>query len=603
MHGHALIIGSQTHELTAPLHDARRVAEAMEARGFGVDLRVGAEATRDGILQGYRHLIDVCTQDSAAFIYYAGHGAMSSDSVDGIPFIVPVDFEASTQDDFRGITLFELSGLLEVLTAKTRNVSVVIDCCFAAGLFRNEELVPRSLAEVPVPTVSALLTRLQTRGLPVASRSVMSNPHAVRLVAAALDEAAYECTNTRGSRSGLLTDAFLGALEEARGLRVSWGQLGRRVRERVLAVPKYQQRPELHGPVRRLLFQLEELDQDHSLAYYRDQNRHWLRGGRLHGVCVGDEYAVMPPGALGLGEQALVRARVIHALAGSSQVELEWRPSLVIPVGAPAFRVRSAQVRRVIALEGAWEEDSPFHRLLRERIDGSPLVRLAAQGGQEPVIASVRLRESGVDVLDQGADPIIHPLPALAPSVTEVVRALEVQAQAQDLRDLEGSEGEARLGDVLEFEWGRVFAGRQERLATAGARLRVGERIYLRFRNKGAADIFINIFDIGIAGGITLLNTLHPLGIKLKKSQEEVLGRTLDKAEIVGLPLEWPRAVPRDGMRPESLVIIVTDTQLDLRSREPPSDRTTRAPSPVQASHQRYDVEHIRFWLDPRPAR
>src|SRR4051794_2663605 len=115
MPGQALIIGSQTHGLTGALSDAERVAEALGGLGFDVTPCVGADATREGILQRYRRLIDTCAPDEAAFVYYAGHGAWSPEPGFGIQFLVPVDFDSSTEEDFRGITSFELSGLLDAL--------------------------------------------------------------------------------------------------------------------------------------------------------------------------------------------------------------------------------------------------------------------------------------------------------------------------------------------------------------------------------------------------------------------------------------------------------------------------------------------------------
>lgn len=73
---------------------------------------------------------------------------------------MPVDFELSTEDDFRGITSLELSGLLDRLTAKTQNVTVVRDYCFAGRLFCDLDLVAMKL-----PDVRAHVMRLWARGI------------------------------------------------------------------------------------------------------------------------------------------------------------------------------------------------------------------------------------------------------------------------------------------------------------------------------------------------------------------------------------------------------------------------------------------------------
>ena len=623
MRGHGLILGSQTHGLTGVLGDAERVADALGALGFSVARCVGAEATREGILQGYRRLIETCAPGEAAFVYYAGHGAWSPEPGAGFQFIVPVDFDHSSEEDFRGITSLELSGLLEELTSKTRNVTVVLDCCFAARMFRGMDLVPRALPEVPLPVVRAHLMRLQAQGRALGGSHVESNPHAVRLVASALDEPAYEYTNARGVRTGLLTDAFLEVLDEARGLPVSWGQIGRRVRERVLARCP-QQRPELEGPGRRLLFQLEELQQELALTYYPERNRHWLRGGRLHGVHLGDEYMVMPMGSLGPDEgRALALARVAELLVGSSRVELERKSGSVIPTGAPAFLFRSVQPRRAVALEGLWDLSESFHGCMREGLQASPYVRQSTGDEQESVLARVRLGDRGVDVLDPCEDRIVHSLPPAPPTVLAVVHALETLARAQTLRELESGEEADPLASCLDVEWGRVFAGRAVRLPSAGTCLHAGERVYVRLHNRGRSRLYISVFDLGVGGCITLLNTSQPSGLVMGPGRVEALGTRPD-GTLVGLELEWPAAVPQEGERPESLVVIASDAPVDLRLLETSGSRLVRAATlPLErllhglrvggtraafpqggGTHPvRYAVKHIRFWLDPRPPR
>jgi hypothetical protein len=623
MRGQALIIGSQTHGLTGAIGDAQRVAETLGGFGFDVSRCVGLDATREGILQSYRRLIEACAPDEAAFVYYAGHGAWSPEPGRGFQFIVPADFDQSTEEDFRGITAPELSGLLQELTAKTRNVTVVLDCCFAARMFRGLGLMPRALPEVPLWAVRAHLARLQARGVVLGGPYVESNPHAVRLVASAVDEPAYEYTNMLGVRTGLLTDTFLEVLQEARGLRVSWGQLARHVRERVLARCSLQ-RPELEGPSRRLLFQLEELEQDPALVYYPERNRHWLRGGRLHGVHLGDEYAVMPLGALGPDrDRALALARVIEVQGGCSRVELEQGAGVSLPTGAPAFRIRFANPRRTVMIEGAWGPSSPLWLQLREELEASAFVRQAMEGEQEPVLAHVRLAEEGVDVLDRERDRIVHSLPPVVESVREVVHAVEVLARAQTLRELDSGEGAKWIDQALELDWGRVEKGRQVRLPTAGSCLRPGERIYLRLRNGGRSRLYVSVFDVGVTGTVTLLSTSQPSGLVMGPEWVEWLGAHPD-GTLAGLELEWPEGIPREGERPETLIIIASDTAVDLRLLETSGHRSVGAAgSPLErllhqlwlggtraaasprgeARPMKYAVKRIGFWLDPRPVR
>lgn len=600
MPGHALVIGSQTYGLTGVLGDAQRVAEALGGWGFEVRTCVGTKATREGMLQSYRRLIQACAPDEAAVVYYAGHGAWSDEPGRGFQFIVPVDFELSTEKDFRGITSAELSGLLRELTAKTRNVTVVLDCCFAAGMFRSWNWVPRALSGMSLPAVRAHHARLLAQGVVLEGLSEQPHPHAVRLVASAVDEPAYEYTNTEGVRTGVLTDTFLSVLHEARGLPVTWGQLARHVRERVLARCPHQ-RPELEGPTRRLLFQFEELSQDTALVYYPERNRHWLRGGRLHGVNPGDEYALMPLGALGPDKtRALALARVLEVQAGCSRVELD-QAGIALPTGTPAFRTHREAPRRAVALEGSWEHAWSLGQRLREELNASAWVRLATGSEQEPVLGTVRLSEQGVDVLDQERDRLVHPLAGGESQVGEVMHTLEVLARAQELRELEGSGAEDEIAQELEVEWGRVVRGRAVRLPTVGSCLHAGERLYLRLHNRSGARLYVSVFDIGVTGAVTLLSTSQPSGLVLGPGRVELLGGRVD-GSLAGLQLEWPRSVPQEGERPESLLIIASTVAVDLRLLETAYLRVTRSMELHRSLlPARYAVKRIGFWLKPCP--
>jgi hypothetical protein len=412
---------------------------------------------------------------------------------------------------------------------------------------------------------------------------------------ASVDEPAYEFTNAQGERAGLLTDAFLEVLRQSRGVKISWGQLARLVRERILARCSLQ-RPELEGPSRRLLFQLEELIQEEALAYFPEHNRHWLRGGRLHGVHVGDEYAVMPLGALGPEEaKALARARVIETEADRCRVELEQAVGGVPPRGAPAFRIRRIQRRHAVELRGNWPPDAPPGLRLSEALEHSTFVRPARQA--EPGVASVSWEGGNLEVRDEYGDRLIHPVPAVPANLGAVVSVAEVWARARVLLELESEPGTEWIAQSLEVEWGRVRSGRPMQLPALGSCLRAGDRLFLRLRNRGGSRLHVSVFDVGVSGAVTLLNTSQPSGWVMRPGAEELLGARHDGV-WEGLELQWPSAVPRDGARPESLVFIASDGPVDLRMLETSSNRGAwSAPPPLK-----YAVKRIGFWLDPRPA-
>ncbi len=251
----ALLIGAQTYGLTGVHHDVDTMADVLASRHFTV--RRGEEATRAGILDGFERLIRDARYADAVVVYYSGHGGIAVGAPASrarLQFLVPTDFPSSTPSDFRGVTAPELSVLLARLTRMTRNVTVIIDSCYAAHMSRDAQLRPKALYQHAYVDVAAHLDRLRRDGLDPAIRHVLGNPEAVRVVACGRDQSAYEYTNDAGRRIGVFTESLAMTLRQAGEQPATWATLIERVRRRVATVVPFQ-RPEAEGPSLRLPFQ------------------------------------------------------------------------------------------------------------------------------------------------------------------------------------------------------------------------------------------------------------------------------------------------------------------------------------------------------------
>ena len=283
----ALLIGSDFDGLRGVAHDLVTMKAALAARGFEVRLRPPAEATRAGILDAYEKLIAGAGPDDAIVVYYTGHGGFTepghADRAE-LQYILPTDFGATTEADFRGIASAELSLLQLRLTEITPNVTVILDCCHSGLMSRAAGLTARGLGPTPHAWIRDHLDRL---GLPTGLIPAEGNARAVRIVACAPEERAFEYENADGRWTGLLTESLAGALAEAGAEAVTWAALMDRVRHRVVGLG-YGQRPESEGPAGRLLFSTEEADVLHSLPVMtldrptsshtlgRSKRTHWL---------------------------------------------------------------------------------------------------------------------------------------------------------------------------------------------------------------------------------------------------------------------------------------------------------------------------------------
>jgi hypothetical protein len=544
----ALLIGAQTGGLTGVDFDVESMAEALTRREFHVERRQGPAATRDGILEAIEKLIADADRTDAVVLYYSGHGGYLPHDAEvpiDLQYIVPSDYHESTEDDFRGISSIELSSLVQRLTVRTRNVVVVFDCCHAAHMSRDTDLLARALPRSP--------TRAQFRahvaGLPEPVRGgwdPLGNPDAVRVVACAPWESAYEYTNSERQRTGVLTESLVRALHEFEGVPVGWSTLMEWVRNRVAAlVPT--QRPAVEGPAGRRLFETAPADAVGALTVLE------LAGGRirldhapLFGVEPGDEFRITAPA--GDDEVATATVDKVGAVAAFATVEL--RPGVpALPPGAQAHLSKAAAPSLPVR---APAELAPI-------IEASPRLRIAADG--EVAAAEVRVGVDGELTVADHAGPLHDPRPAGA--TVEVVRDLERLAQAAALRAPQ--DGAFPLRVPVTVEWGRVVAGRTELLPPSGTVLKVGDRIFVRVRNDdGRLPIWASLIDVGVAADITPLTAFDLGGIRLGPGEEYVFGADPYADAFEGVELTWPAHLDPEQARPETIVVLLTSGPQDV---------------------------------------
>lgn len=631
----ALLIGSQTHGLSGAESDAEAAADLLKHLGFTTDLCMGQNATRQGILERYKGLIAETTGGDAVVVYYSGHGGLAANP-DYQPmteesryyqFIVPTDIDETTEKDFRGITSLELSVLLAKLTDKTKNATVILDCCHSARMSRAVDLTPKALPRQWFVGVASHLKKLSAEGILTDNLHVESNPYAVRLVAAGPNESAYEYTNTKGQRIGMLTESFLIAMEEARGQRVSWHSIGARVRERVLSLMPTQ-RPEVEGPADRLLFELGTADRTGVLSVILRDGIPKLQGGRLLGVSAGDTYAIVPMGVeKPTPEDEIAKATVTQVAGGSSEIDVKFQHGHTkIPAGANAFPVSTTLPKLAVRVQVTGQKGEQ----IRAAIDASRHVQVAtaddpADGpGDDPadVLAEVVVAEEKIDLRDRFGLSMLEPKPFTQENVSLTVSNLDKFAQVQALLKLRSGEGPNELDIPYEIEWGRVVDGKPQPCAKSGDILFDGDPVYVRVANlseRRTDKIYISILDVGLSGKVTLLTTSEPSGIEVLPQSEYVLGYR-EHEGLRGLKLSWPKAdVPKDTVRTESLIVIVSDAPQDLRPLERQGMRAIASPlrqtldqigrggtrdlvPDWQVADVRYSVDHISFLLHPSPA-
>lgn len=583
----ALLIGAQTHGLTGVVNDVAAMAETLDRHGFVIHRCEGGDATRGGILEAYQRLISDAEANDVVVVYYSGHGgyirpparpdtepAEEPDPVrptgvgidlarrPPMQFIVPTDYDESSEDDFRGITAVELSVLQAELTTKTKNVVVALDCCHAAYMSRDPDLRVKALYRPAIGayhTVTEHITRLRRQGLRVDLRHPVGNEHAVRIVACAPEQSAYEYTNSSGVRIGMLTEALTQALIEATDLSLTWFTLMQSVRRRVLNLAP-DQRPEVEGPSRRLLFSTTESDPILACPVApAGAGRVNLPGARLLGSQVGDEFTIMPPDAPGVDPEASVGVAVVDRIGSlSAQATLRFRPPWkTLPTNARAYRSRAMAPALPVRLPpgGSRVDD------LAAAITRSPLLRVATP--DDSTAFEVRINRAGQFVVHDRVGALHSPRFAGPAGIAQVVTDLERLARATALRQLT-EDPRCLLSEPITVEWGRVTDAGAEPLAPSGSVLHEGERVYVRVRNEGQRTVYVSLVDIGLSARIAVLTNFSPSGVRLSPGEEYVLGFDDLDGRLVGVPLIWPDTLLRSGSRLETILAIVTSAPQDV---------------------------------------
>ncbi|WP_030434609.1 caspase family protein [Actinoplanes subtropicus] len=621
----ALLIGAQTNGLGGVLHDVEAMAGALEPRGFTVRRLSTPDATRAAVLDAYEKVIADARPDDALVLYYSGHGGRlpAPDGPD-LQFIVPDDYNDSSDGDFRGITGVELSVLLARLTDRTRNVTVILDCCHAAHMSRDVSLRLKTLLRTAPahwqPTyeaVQAHLAELAAAGLEVDRRSLVSNPYAVRVVACSPTESAWEGANRDGVRMGLLTDALSRALRDNRPARVNWATMLEAVRRSVQELAPAQ-RPEAEGPSTREPFEPTDLDPLAGLPLVPAEPDYVeVLGAPLLGVELGDEFAIMPSGAGGPQDGPAIGTATVDRILPTSALARLRLPSgdAKVPVDARAHRTHAAAPALPVRLPA----DHPVAASLAGALALRALVVPAPAGEPAPVEVIVDARD-GLVVRDS-IGPLHQPYPATPLGISSIADNLQRIAQATTLRRLGGDPARPLAHDVT-VEWGRVRDGRAEPLPASGALLFAyeGERVYFRLTNLGEQTRYVSLVDIGVAYRVAVLTAADPGGVRLEKGASYTYGWDDVARRLTGVEMKWPEGVDTTYARPETVLALISDGPVDvsvLQQRTVRAARkltarpglesllaqiatgTTRDISDPPAEQVRYAVEPIDFTVSP----
>jgi hypothetical protein len=400
-----------------------RLASPADGVKHETDVVSAGPATYENIRNALRDLAsERIGPDDRVFIYYAGHGFTAPLAVDGVIVarregLVPVDSTNGPGAPQRLLADVVINSLLRGITARTKQVTLILDSCHSDGATRSAfdqgyrtrgVALETSLSAADLDldldldlgeghgTAAKGPRGIGLRGAPDDLSGAASGAGGLvgdcQIVAACLaDEKAGECEDGQHKLHGLLTQklvALLTAIEDDRDLQeLTWGRIWRSL-VAVMALMK-PQHASLTGSFARRVFSGPPVDGDTGHGVTRLNDTYKLDAGTLVGITEGAKVAVygsapafFPP--LDSPEDRAARLGLLKVITAtrSSATAVPDPPEMscfTLPQGARARLVeRNGPARLAVGIV-------PFDQALADQIKASPLLGLVAPGERAAV--------------------------------------------------------------------------------------------------------------------------------------------------------------------------------------------------------------------------
>ncbi|KAJ6050697.1 uncharacterized protein N7446_010806 [Penicillium canescens] len=582
----ALVITSPWGDLRGTENDGRCMQSLLARYGFQVLSCHGAQATRKGILEAWQQLISSTSSGDSVAIYYSGHGGFvecAANEDNGkewrYQFLVPVDFEDPSSGGFNGVLDVELAQLLRATTARTRNVTVILDCCYSGRMVRapgyGDAARPKQVPSVHYEDVADFLTSYAESVSKDSNHMKWDeNPDAVRVVAAAPSETAWEVRGKDGRWMGSFTSALVQVMNEAHNRRLPWRTSILRVQD-LVQTQFPSQHPLVEGPHARLHFSLDEAVSD-AIHLKIENGQPVLQAGRVAHVSEGDMYAVTCLDTeIFSKEDQIAVCEIINVHPFQAEGRLYYttsNPIQEVPSeGALAFLQQSAHYRwpisappSVLHLLSPKVQQSRFIRFLGENELGSPLI-------------SVYHQESFIGIQSQDGMQLTTRYfnPESLTHADHVCQAVVADADrlacAQNLLGLRNGNADEPFSHQVDVKVGLVENHQPTKTLTGSGcdHLCEDQRIYISLRNDGTTTAYVSILHINVQGKISLISKSSPLGIELHAQRSHWLRKT-SFGVLEGLRVSWPADLPRTRPIDEHLLLFITTSPVDLRAISDP---------------------------------
>lgn len=532
---HALIVGidrysnfEERYQLSGCVNDAKLIRSILiDHFGFspsGITELHNAAASQQGILQAMNRLAEQIGQDDIVVFHFSGHGSRrtSSKPDEGTGMdstITPAD--SGCVDPFPNLDIIDdvIHEWLERLARKTRNITLIFDCCHSGTITRDVSSarvrsVPPDYRSLPAMGVDP--TRLPTRRTSGRTRAgsvgwlQISDAYVV-MSGCRDDEYSHEYAFDQGGemiRSGALTHFLTRALLQARP-----GSTYRDVFElaRQGVNTRFpQQHPQIEGAQDREIFGIRDIEPLRFVPVVAvDGDTATLGGGAAHGLLIDSTWTAYAAGTKQTRDSAPL-ATIEITRVGALTAEGRIRSGAAeLAVGARCVESAPAASRFLLSVDLSALDADDAESFGRQLMQSKLLLR-----ARSPETADMRVR-----LLGPGQAP------SLDAATWEVIDRAGQLAMPRRRAD-DGSKMEALIGNLesiarfrnalaldnpqsnldVEFNIFRVRPdGELETANGGGFVFEEGDRLAFEIINRESRNIFVSILNFGLTGKIALL--------------------------------------------------------------------------------------------------
>lgn len=353
----ALLIGinryqffSGSHQLFGCVNDVNLIKDVLIKKfsfpSQNICCLLNEQASQEAILFQMAKLINQVKENDTVVFHFSGHGSQMTDregdEPDGLDeTIVPYDSGRKNHPN-KDITDDEIYLWLIKLTERTRNITLIFDCCHSGTITRQSVVIVgtrqiepdlRPISELPPSPVEGESLFALTRNVGLMGKSgwLPVNDRYLLLAACRDEEKAFEFTNNIACY-GALTYFLCQELNTSTS-GTTYQDIFERVSMLITkAFPK--QHPQMEGSWDRELFGHRNIEPMRFVPITeRQANQVILGAGLAHGLTLESEWAIYSQSVKSVADQTknlgLIKITELDALSAKAQIVTEQQPNTI----------------------------------------------------------------------------------------------------------------------------------------------------------------------------------------------------------------------------------------------------------------------------------